>query len=457
MNLLLINADQLRHDCVGYRGIRPVKTPNLDKLAGEGCAYTRAFSPLPVCAPARQAILSGRHPDSFGAFWNYDMFSTPTVQPEWCWTKALPGRGYQTAYLGRFHVSPDRVPADFGYETHISWAGHKALLAEKYPNVAYKGGWFGEINPVPVCDSGTHWMADRACETIRSFAEAGKPWHIWVDYEEPHLPCRPSEPFASMYAPKDIAPWDGFDDAFIQKPYCHRQQMMNWELDGITWPEVAPMVARYYALISQLDDAIGRILDALDATGQANDTIVAFTSDHGDLCGAHRMLDKHYVLYDDTVRVPLIVRYPGEQPWICDSFVENSLDLPASFVKWFALDAPDVAHGRALPLSAASDTSPRRAVVSSANGQQFGFFNSRMLRDDRYKYVWNLTDIDELYDLQSDPGELCNLIADTAYAQRISDMRRLLRDELITHGDRFAASGWLEKQLLENKKHILRA
>ena len=83
MNLLMINADQLRHDCVGYRGIRPVKTPALDALAAESQVYTRAFTPLPVCAPARQAILCGQHPDYFGAQWNYDFMPTPTVQPRY--------------------------------------------------------------------------------------------------------------------------------------------------------------------------------------------------------------------------------------------------------------------------------------------------------------------------------------------------------------------------------------
>ena len=89
MNFLLINADQLRHDCLGYAGIRPVKTPHLDRLAGESVVYSHAFTPLPVCAPARQALLCGRHPDSFGAQWNYDFMQTPTVQPKWCWPGEL--------------------------------------------------------------------------------------------------------------------------------------------------------------------------------------------------------------------------------------------------------------------------------------------------------------------------------------------------------------------------------
>jgi arylsulfatase A-like enzyme len=453
LNFLLITADQFRHDCLGFRGLRGISTPNLDRLAGEGHAFTRAFTPLPVCAPARQALLCGRHPDSFGALWNYDMIATPTVRPEWCWTAKLPEHGYNTAYLGRFHVSPNLSPSDFGYRRHISWAEHRALTRDKYPALSFTGGWLGETSPVDVSDSGTHWMADRTVEMIRAFARSGKPWHIWVDFEEPHLPCRPSEPYASMYDPHKIEPWDGFGDAFVLKPYCHKQQSINWNLFDARWSDLAPMVGRYYGLITQLDDAIGRILNALDECGQADDTIAAFTADHGDMCGSHQTLDKHYMLYDDVVRAPLIVRYQQAGHSINDALVSNCLDLPASAVEWLGLPQPEIAHGRPLPLFKKA-ARPRDFITSSSNGQQFGLFNSRMIRDGRYKYVWNLTDTDEFYDLDADPGERHNLISETDFVDLISAMRLNLRSELISHGDPFAASGWLDGQLAGNRKHV---
>ena len=455
MNLLLINADQLRHDCVGYRGLRPVRTPNLDRLAAESVVYTRAFTPLPVCAPARQALLCGRHPDSFGAQWNYDFMPTPTVQPEWCWPRQLRDRGWNTAYLGRFHASPTLKPQDFGYGDWVDWSGHKQLLKDKYPDAQYTGGWMGCESPVDVEDSGTHWMAEQAAAMIERYAAEGKPWHIWVDYEEPHLPCRPSAPFSTMYDPESIPPWDGFGDSFEHKPYCHRQQTLSWATDELTWnDDFRYMVARYYGVVSQLDQAIGRILDALERTGQKDDTIVAFTSDHGDMCGSHQMLDKHYVLYDDICRVPLMVRHPGYAPRTCDRFVSNCLDLPYSFIDWLGLEHPRVEHGRSLPLEAWQDAAARGAIVSTSNGQQFGLYSTRMIRDDRYKYVWNLTDVDELYDLETDPGEKVNRIAEPDQQDRIAAMRRALYEELASHGDRFVGSEWIRRQLLEGRKHL---
>lgn len=455
MNLLLINADQLRHDCVGYRGLRGVKTPALDRLAAESVVYSRAFTPLPVCAPARQTILCGRHPDSFGAQWNYDFMPTPTVQPEWSWVRRLAETGYNTAYLGRFHVSPTLKPKDFGYDRWVNWSGHKQLIAEKYPDAQYSGGWLGCESPVALEDSGTHWMARQASDMIREFAAGGKPWHIWVDYEEPHLPCRPSAPFSRMYDPRDIEPWDGFGDDFRHKPYIQKQQTLSWDTAALTWEEdFAPMVARYMGVVSQLDDAIGHILDTLRETGQLEETIIAFTSDHGDMCGSHQMLDKHYVLYDDIIRVPLMVRYPGMPPRVCDRFVSNCLDLPFSFMEWLGLEKPDTLHGRALPLTEEQDSLAREEIVCTGNGQQFGLYTTRAIRDDRWKYVWNLTDVDELYDLVSDPGEKVNRIANPEQADRIQTMRRRLYEDLKAHGDRFVSSQWIQRQLLEGKKHL---
>ena len=329
------------------------------------------------------------------------------------------------------------------------------MLREKYPDVEYTGGWLGCESPVDVEDSGTHWMARQAVNMIERYAQDGKPWHIWVDYEEPHLPCRPSAPFSTMYDPQEIEPWDGFGDTFEHKPYIQKQQTISWATEDLTWnDDFRHMVARYFGVISQLDQAIGRILNALERTGQKDDTIVAFTSDHGDMCGSHQMLDKHYVLYDDICRVPLMVRYPGTTPRVCDRFVSNCLDLPFSFREWLGLEHSEAEHGRNLPLSAEEDGAARERIVSTSNGQQFGLYTTRMVRNDRYKYVWNLTDVDELYDLKQDPGEKRNLIAEESQQTRIAQMRRDLYGELEAIGDRFVGSEWIDRQLLEGKKHL---
>ncbi|MBO4406948.1 MAG: sulfatase-like hydrolase/transferase [Clostridia bacterium] len=451
MNFLLINADQLRHDAVGYRGLRPVKTPHLDRLAEESVDFAEAFTPLPVCSPARQSLLCGRHPDSFGAQWNYDFIPTPRLDPAWCWPKELERRGWNTGYVGSFHVIPERDARPYGYRDFVSSSEHKKLLAEKYPDAEFSGGWFGCESPIPLEDSATHWTARKATALLEKYAAEAKPWHLWVDFEEPHLPCRPSAPFAGMYDPASIPPWDGYGDDFHLKPYIHRQQTWSWDTEACTWEkDWAPMVARYFGVVSQLDDAVGRILDCLRKTGQWDDTAVVFTSDHGDMCGSHNMLDKHYVLYDDIIRVPFLAKVPGVPPRVSREFVQNTLDLPASLPGWLGFEKPPVLHGRPLPLEKREE-SGRETVVSTSNGQQFGLYTARAIRTKRWKYVWNLTDVDELYDLEADPGEKENRVSDPALSGLISDLRSRLWEDLSSHGDPFTRSAWLKHQLLDGK------
>ena len=260
-----------------------------------------------------------------------------------------------------------------------------------------------------------------------------------------------------MYNPEDIEPWAGFGDEFHFKPYCQKQQMLNWRQENMTWADYAPMVARYFGMISQLDDAFGKLLRTLKEAGQWENTIIVFTSDHGDMCGSHQMLDKHYVLFEDNTRIPLCVKAPGYGPYQTDSFAAGCLDITRTIFDLMGLETPEVLHGERLPLCAQEDTHPRKYITSTSNGQQFGLYTNRMIRDGRYKYIWNLTDIDEFYDLETDPGEKVNLICNEQQAPRIAEMRKALYEQLKAYSDPFATRDWVTAQLLEGRKHTDRA
>ena len=251
-NLLFLLADQFRFDALGAENPL-VQTPHLDALAEAGARFTRAYTPLPVCAPARQALYTGRHPDSFGAYWNYGFFPTPPISPEGAWPRALKAMGYSCGFIGKWNVSPADGPEAFGYDTVVSAAQYSDGGAQ------YTGGWLGCESPVPLEQAKTHWLADRAIEFIG--AQRG-PWHLFVDIGMPHLPCRPSAPFSRMYDPAAIPEWPGWNDTFENKPFAHEQQAWNWNLEAMPWAEMAGQVARYYGMVSQIDDAIGRILGA---------------------------------------------------------------------------------------------------------------------------------------------------------------------------------------------------
>ena len=456
-NLLFIMCDQQRLDCLGYSGIRPVKTPNIDSIAKDGTWFRNAYTPIPVCAPARQALFSGRRPETYGALWNFDIVFPVGQIPEgsYSWTKQIHDSGYSTAFLGKWNVSNTRKPAEFGFDEAVSDSDIMSRISKKYPSQDYPNGFFGDPSPVALEDSHTHQLAGEASSLIRTYSTADKPWYVHVDFQEPHLPCRPSAPFCDMYSPADIPEWGGFRDGFINKPYIHKQQIINWELEDKPWSEWARTVALYYGMISQMDDAIGRILKTLRESGQEDNTIVVFTCDHGDLCGSHNMIDKHYVMFEDLTHIPLIIKYPqklGSKDY--EGYVHNCIDLPPTLLELMSLTPPEEAklQGENLvPVLTGEDGAlARDYAVSTYNGQQFGLYCTRAIKNGRYKYVWNLTDIDELYDLDSDPYELDNRIYDKSLTGELESLRRKLYDELARCDDKIV--GWTSKQLLDGKK-----
>lgn len=173
-------------------------------------------------------------------------------------------------------------------------------------------------------------------------------------------------------------------------------------------------MAGYYAVVSQCDDAIGLILNELDQSGMAEDTIVVYTSDHGDAAGSHRIMDKHYVMYEEEVRVPMLIRLPGTPRCISEVWTSHFLDLGPTILDILGLKIPKQMQGVSLvpEIEAAmrgnsfakeGTASNRSQIFSEYNGQQFGLYTQRMIRDDRFKYVWNPTDVDEFYNLIDDP------------------------------------------------------
>ena len=454
-NVLLIIADQHRLDALGCSGKFNISTPSIDRLAQEGVFFENAFTPCPVCAPARQSLLSGLAPQSFGALWNNDFIPTSTILPDNGFhAAALSNAGYRCGLIGKWNSSQECTPSDFGFSNHINSHEYTEWMAVKYPDLHYQNGWFGEPDVISVEDSKTHWAAKQACELMEGYTSQNQPWFIRVDFSDPHLPCRPSEPFASLYDPENIVPWDSMNDSLEGKPYIQRQQLRNWGLEERSWDQWKHTLAMYYAMVSQVDDAVGIMLKRLDDMQITNDTIVIYTADHGDLCGGHGMLDKHYVLYDDVTRVPLIIRYPNHAKagYRACEHVSNCLDLGITIGDLCEVPVK-VGHGISLvPLLSGKIQPDRFFAVSAADGQQFGLYSQRSIRTKDWLYVWNMTDIDELYESKTDNGQKYNRITDSSLIHVVAELRKSLYDELLRRKDPFTHSGWLKGQLLEGKK-----
>ncbi|MBR4942207.1 MAG: sulfatase-like hydrolase/transferase [Clostridia bacterium] len=452
MNLLMFVADQHRADAVGAFGRFDIKTPNLDRLAARGTYFRNAFTPLPVCTPARQSILTGLNPDSYGCFWNPGFFHASNPPKNDYWPQKLRESGHRNVFIGKWGASRGDGPTDWGYDEYISFGEYNEMVYRNYPDRA-TFDWFGGTSSLPLCDSKTHWLAAKASDKIRELK--GGQWHIRIDYTDPHLPCEVCEPFASMYDPAETELWDGCGDKFENKPYIQKQQTISWGLEDQTEDDWKKLIARYRGMVSQIDDSVGIVLKTLEETNQLEDTVIVYMSDHGDTSGSHGMMDKHYILYDDVVRVPFIVCGKGIAHSVREELVSIGFDFAPTIDELFGVKSP-AAVGKSLAPMLRGETPEewRQVINSTSNGQQFGFYNQRMLRGHRYKYIWNLTDIDEFYDTETDPGEKVNLIDRAEYADIIADYRKQLLALLKEQGDPFMNGGWLEGQLAQGRQHL---
>ena len=438
-NFLLIHSDQHRWDCLGVNGHSLVQTPHLDSLAAQGVNFTRAFCPVPVCTPARNSLLFGVWPTQHGAIANPDTEAgRPARHGLPCWSELLAGAGYRLGCVGKWGIRTDKGPDAFGFDTYVPESEYAAWRAAQcLPPRPTANGYFGETDAAITAEqSRLAWGVAQTMDLMTRYAQLDAPWFLRWDPSEPHLPNVVPEPYASLYAPADIAPWPGFADPLLGKPYAQAQQRRHWNLEHWTWErDWAPIVARYLGEITLLDAQIGRLLAHLEVLGLAENTVVIYTTDHGDMCGSHGMIDKHMVMYDDVLRVPLVVRWPGQPArGECDAFVTNALDLAATFCDDAGVSVPETFAGRSLlSLLSETGTSTRDCVFAMYHGSQFGLYSQRMVRDARWKYVWNATGEDELYDLERDPGEIINL-ATVSEAQ--ADLSRL-RQRLVA---------WMEEQ-----------
>ncbi|MCP4397224.1 MAG: sulfatase-like hydrolase/transferase, partial [bacterium] len=331
-NILFIHSDQHRFDCLGVNGNPLLKTPALDQLAEHGMNFLNAFTPIPLCVPARNCLLHGQWPTGHLAIANYDTEAPrPPEAGLPCFSQQLRDQGYFLGYVAKWHVAEERDPFAYGFHEYVpEWDYQTWRQQQGLPPVPMENKWFGEVDTaISASQSRLAWGADHIIRLLRQAVDGDAPFFLRWDPAEPHLPNVVPEPYAGMYPPEQIRPWPSFPDPLDHKPYIQRQQRRTWKVDEWTWEQWAPVVGRYLGDISLLDAQIGRILSALDALKLADDTLVMYTTDHGDMCGGHGMIDKHFIMYDDVVRVPMIMRWPGHiAPGSrCEAFVSHEIDL----------------------------------------------------------------------------------------------------------------------------------
>jgi arylsulfatase A-like enzyme len=266
------------------------------------------------------------------------------------------------------------------------------------------------------------------------------PFFLRIDVVEPHFECTPPEPFASLVDPKSIPPWPNFEETFEGKPMSHLRKHREWHLEEYDWKWWSKVVAKYYGVISYVDECFGRLLEGLEERGLSDNTIVVFSTDHGDAMGSHKHFEKAGTLYDEVYRVPLIMG--GPKRWIQtggrEEFV-RLLDLAPTFAEWADTKFTAPIDGLSVAPLAAGKTPAEwpDSVYAEYHGEVWGYNSQRMVRTQDWKYGFEPNGLDELYDLQNDPHEMVNLIDEPEHSATVTEMRSRLHGWIDATADQF--------------------
>lgn len=449
-NILWICTDQQRYDTIASLGNKHIRTPNLDRLASEGVAFTHAFCQAPVCTPSRASFLTGRYPSTTRTHDNGQSIPEDEVLV----TRMLADAGYDCGLSGKLHISPcnRRVERriDDGYRVfHWSHGPGPDGPANQYIEwLESKGYKWGDLyNPkghawagIPAELHQTKWCADKAIDFIKEDRKV--PWLMSVNIYAPHHPFDPPKEYLDRYDPDKLPDPDYVAGELADKPTFQRVDHDGGgprpPFSKMTSREKREVTAAYYAMIEQVDDNVGRMMKALEETGQRKNTIVIFTSDHGELLGDHGVYLKGPYTYDCSVRVPLIISWPGhfKQGLKSDALVEL-LDITPTLLTTAGLPIPGRVQGRSiLDVLTGKTEKHRDHVFCEAYVKKVGSgdpaINVSMVRTRTHKIaVVHGTNEGELYDLKADPGEHENLWYKSEHAGLKSEMMALCFDASI--------------------------
>lgn len=462
-NILLITSDQQHWNTIGAFNDE-ISTPNLDRLAREGTVFSRAYCPNPTCTPSRSSIITGMYPSQHGAWALGTKLSenVPTVGD------ALQAEGYRTALVGKAHFQPlvsteaypslEAVPQlqdldfwrDFtgpfyGFERAemLRNHAHEHLVGQHYAIWMEERGFdwkthFAEPTgrlpystehrwSLPEEYHYNAWIAERTNDLMEGYAANDEPFFLWASFPDPHPPYLVSEPWDTMYDPEKLTlpeMMPGEHDANpphfgmtqLDQPDFSEYQETGKGVHGL-YTHFIPLekqrqnMAVYYGMISFMDKYVGRILEKLDELGLSEDTIVVYTTDHGHFFGQHGLQYKGAFHYEDLLKLPYLVRYPGKIPaGRTDSALQSLVDLAPTFLAFAGTTAPRAMTGVDQSRVWQGKQDAARNHIICENRNEPTLMHVKTYVNERYKLtVYYERAYGELFDLQEDPLELHNL------------------------------------------------
>jgi len=445
-NILIVMTDHQRADTV--LPAHPAITPNLDRLSAEGVTFTNTYCPSPHCCPARATFHSGLYPSRHGV-WNnvcndqaINRGLNPGVR---LWSEDLAETGYRMHFSGKWHVSSQQSPKDRGWTEHFasgtkpnehgsSWDSFRERAKTPEPTQRGEGG----ILCNGYCDytlygtreftSGDHdeKAVATALDLFPALSEGEDPWCLFVGLIGPHDPFCVPRKYIDMYDLDSVPLPESYADDLADKPRLYKR-MRDMRFGQLTEREVREGIRHFWAYCTYLDELFGRLLDALEKTAQAENTLVLYCSDHGDYCGEHGLFCKGIPCFNGAYHVPAIIRAPSlvaNAGRCVDEFVSLA-DFAPTFLDVAGVKTDRAFTGASL-LPFLRDETPddwRDSIHTQCDGVEI-YVTQRSVMTKDYKYVFNAFDYDELYDLRNDPNEMKNLAAEPAYEDIKRDMCR---------------------------------
>jgi arylsulfatase A-like enzyme len=501
-NILWVCTDQQRYDTLGCYGNEHVETPTIDQLAADGVRFEGAYCQSPVCAPSRASFLTGRYPRTTRVRQN----GQALPDDERPVTRRLADAGYTCGLAGKLHVSPahpkarDSVPnaerrtddgyADFHWSHHpgASWPTNEynQWLRERdleFESEPFRGSEYVETS-MPAEHHQTTWCAKRAVTFIEENAAFDEPWLYSVNPFDPHAGFNPPREYLERHLDRlaDVPLPNHEAGERADKPLFqrHPESEAAFPFEEMDESDHRTVRAAYWAMCELVDDAVGRLVDALDRTGQREETLVVFTSDHGEMLGDHGIYLKGPYFYEPQIRVPLVVAGPGVESGVDSDALVELVDLAPTLLDAAGVEDHAGIHGgslwpilsgdadpdegrddvyceyyHALERSQFYDELPWSTTADTDTDADLDFWRpladvdidpdyhddfdagdrvlpyATMVRTDRYKLVsYHGLDAGELYDLIEDPTETHNRYDDPEYAAVKTEMLERLADRM---------------------------
>lgn len=437
--IVFIMTDTTRKDMLGCYGDERMKTPNLDRLAKEGIRYEQAYCAQPVCGPARSALFTGTFPHSNGVVTN----CVPLFDNVKTLGQRLSDNGINAGYTGKWHldggdyfgngICPEGWDPETWYDMHtyLLELSEEDRVRSRKSETAYDPDWTSEMTYA-------HRVTDKAITYLENHKDTD--FFLAVSYDEPHGPFICPAPYNTMYDGFRFEDTPEYHDTLEDKPLLQRLwagEDLNKSSDQLR--ASSQMLSLFLGCNSFVDSQIGRVVERVQAL--APDAMIIFTSDHGDMLGSHRLQTKNAAFYKEITNIPFIIRpsvRTEKNTGVIVEYPTSHIDVTPTVLDYFGIPIPKLLEGKSI-LPQVEDPSIQINEVVFCEFTRYeidhdGFGGLQMMRsvtDGRFKLTINVMDTDELYDLETDPYEVINLIDDAQHTQ----IRNGLHDRLLDHMD----------------------